>query len=275
MSDTTANNPTPITTPDEPPIAKPYLEVAGLKDVLHKELEMIQAIVTRMGGNSFQCKGWLIGIFAFVMAMNKDSNLFGPWVLVLIGPLFLFWYLDGFFLYVEQRYRDLYRFTVKKRTNPDYIAQTHTGKELSAKNSFYDLNYTNFEHQELLDKSVFMHFRVSVRSFFNGTKHNPSIDVLNKVQPPLTIGSVMVSKTLAPFYGMIFLFIVTIASSEKLKNIFSSGADTPKEPISIKLDSATLQILQKYGQMPVPVQVTVEMPPVIGAPAEKAKKGGE
>jgi hypothetical protein len=74
---------------------------------------------------------------------------------------------------------------------------------------------------------------------------------------------------------MIFLFIVTIASSEKLKNIFSSGADTPKEPISIKLDSATLQILQKYGQMPVPVQVTVEMPPVIGAPAEKAKKGGE
>jgi hypothetical protein len=258
MSDTTANNPTPITTPDEPPIAKPYLEVAGLKDVLHKELEMIQAIVTRMGGNSFQCKGWLIGIFAFVMAMNKDSNLFGPWVLVLIGPLFLFWYLDGFFLYVEQRYRDLYRFTVKKRTNPDYIAQTHTGKELSAKNSFYDLNYTNFEHQELLDKSVFMHFRVSVRSFFNGTKHNPSIDVLNKVQPPLTIGSVMVSKTLAPFYGMIFLFIVTIASSEKLKKWASIEANTPKDPIVVQLDSMSLQLLKNYPPQTIKVELNTK-----------------
>ena len=37
------------------------------KDIIHKELDLIQGVITRMASNSFEVKKWLIGILSVVV----------------------------------------------------------------------------------------------------------------------------------------------------------------------------------------------------------------
>ncbi len=73
-----------------------------------KHLEMIQAVISRMAGNSFLLKGWSITLTAavFALASNKDSHAL--LVLVALLPVIMFWWLDGFFLHQERLFRKLY-----------------------------------------------------------------------------------------------------------------------------------------------------------------------
>jgi hypothetical protein len=73
-----------------------------------KHLEMIQAVISRMAGNSFLLKGWSITLTAavFALASNKDSHAL--LVLVALLPVIMFWWLDGFFLHQERLFRELY-----------------------------------------------------------------------------------------------------------------------------------------------------------------------
>ena len=72
-----------------------------------KHLEMIQAVVTRMAQNSFAMKGWAVGIVAALLAFGaKDQNL--RFAILAILPCLVFWGLDGYYLALERRYRDLY-----------------------------------------------------------------------------------------------------------------------------------------------------------------------
>jgi hypothetical protein len=77
-----------------------------------KHLEFIQNIITRKNGNSFVIKGWSVTLVAALFALaakDTDKRL----LLVAYVPVFTFWFLDGFFLSFERRYRDLYE-TVSK-----------------------------------------------------------------------------------------------------------------------------------------------------------------
>lgn len=72
-----------------------------------KHLEFIQNVITRMNSNSFLIKGWTITLVSALFALAaKDSNL--KFVLVSYIAIPVFWILDGFFVAVERRYRDLY-----------------------------------------------------------------------------------------------------------------------------------------------------------------------
>lgn len=72
-----------------------------------KHLEFIQNVITRMNSNSFLIKGWTITLVSALFALAaKDSNL--KFVLVSYIAIPVFWILDGFFIAVEKRYRDLY-----------------------------------------------------------------------------------------------------------------------------------------------------------------------
>ena len=85
------------------------------KDVIHKELDLIQACITRMASNSFLLKGWTISIIAVVLALADKSlepALLSSLVLI---PLFSFWYLDAFFLRTEKMYRKMYQWVLEKR----------------------------------------------------------------------------------------------------------------------------------------------------------------
>jgi len=73
----------------------------------HKHLEFIQAAISRMSGNLFLLKGWSVTLIAALFALAaKDTNK--AYIVVAYFPLFIFWFLDGYFLAMERRYRSLY-----------------------------------------------------------------------------------------------------------------------------------------------------------------------
>ena len=70
-------------------------------------LKMIQAVITRMAGNSFLIKGWSVMLVAalFALAAANTNALF---VYLAYFPAFMFWALDAYFLRQERLFRKLY-----------------------------------------------------------------------------------------------------------------------------------------------------------------------
>lgn len=84
-----------------------------------KHLEFIQNTILRMASNSFFLKGWtvtiIVGIFIFADSTNNDSR----YLYIVLLPIICFWVLDGFYLYQEKLFRQLYNKV--KDTNEDLI----------------------------------------------------------------------------------------------------------------------------------------------------------
>ncbi|MDY0144035.1 MAG: hypothetical protein RBR97_19310 [Bacteroidales bacterium] len=70
-------------------------------------LEFVENTITRLGGNSFNLKGWCITIVAAFLAIYADKG--NPiFLYVAIAPTVLFWILDAKYLRAERQYRRLY-----------------------------------------------------------------------------------------------------------------------------------------------------------------------
>jgi len=78
-----------------------------------KHLEFLQLTITRMNVNSFLLKGWTITLISalFVLAA-KDAN--SNYIMITYIVIPSFWTLDGYFLSIERRYRDLYNEVTRK-----------------------------------------------------------------------------------------------------------------------------------------------------------------
>jgi hypothetical protein len=92
------------------------------KEILHKEIDLIQSIISRLANNSFLIKGWVITIIVGVLALSNGTIIvsdvkFLP--VVLLIPLISFWYLDAFFLHKERMYRKLYNWVINNRMYSD------------------------------------------------------------------------------------------------------------------------------------------------------------
>ena len=119
--------------------AKDYItsdEGAKLQNVLHKELDLIQAVITRMAQNSFYMKGWCITLVAAIFSLSEKvatkTDVFVP--LAILSAFF--WVLDTNYLRLEKKYRDLYKMVLKRRLEKgDY-------------GDLYSLNYNLAEKQE-------------------------------------------------------------------------------------------------------------------------------
>lgn len=72
-----------------------------------KHLEMIQNIITRMANNSFLLKGWAVTLLAGIFALGWNEDGFLHYLLAYI-PVFMFWFLDAYYLKQERLYRILY-----------------------------------------------------------------------------------------------------------------------------------------------------------------------
>jgi hypothetical protein len=73
----------------------------------HKHLEMIQAIVSRLAGNSFSIKGWSVTLVSALFALAaKDANV--QYAAMALLPALCFWGLDGYYLRQERLFRKLY-----------------------------------------------------------------------------------------------------------------------------------------------------------------------
>lgn len=82
-----------------------------------KHLEMIQAVITRMAGNSFALKGWAVTLVAGLFALSgQDADPL--YYLVAYIPIVVFWYLDAFYLMQERLYRNLYE-KVRKQSEEE------------------------------------------------------------------------------------------------------------------------------------------------------------
>jgi len=103
-------------------------------EIIHKEIDLIQGVISRMANNSFLLKGWLISLIAVVLALSKDSWLscnIPMLLLILCFPLIIFWYLDAFFLHREKCFRKLYEWVIKNR--------------ITSNENLYSLDFKPFE----------------------------------------------------------------------------------------------------------------------------------
>lgn len=139
------------------------------KEEIHKELDLIQTIITRMAANSFEVKKWLIGILTAIVVFKQEELLGGNGGLmwVLLVPIAAFWYLDAFFISTEKLYREMYKWVITNRSSTDKY--------------LYDLNTLERE--------------------------NPDGTTTNLVQTQNNVWHVAFSKTLWPFYLVPVLFV--------------------------------------------------------------------
>ena len=82
---------------------------------IHKEIDLIQACITRMAQNSFVIKGWFVSIYAVILALLPERVNMFLLCISLVAVNVIFWYLDGFFLRTEKLYRKMYDWILEER----------------------------------------------------------------------------------------------------------------------------------------------------------------
>ena len=99
-----------------------------------KHLEMTQAVINRLGRNSFLLKSWSMTILVAAMVLIAKENLQNQYfVLVLFLPVAGFWILDGYFLWQERLLRHVYD-DIREQTDTDFKMDLgkHKGKPKSS-----------------------------------------------------------------------------------------------------------------------------------------------
>lgn len=71
-------------------------------------LTFVQGVINRMAANSFLVKGWTIALVAALLAIAAEKITFA-YLLVVLVPVLLFWWLDTYYLVQEKLYRELYK----------------------------------------------------------------------------------------------------------------------------------------------------------------------
>ncbi|MCK5492349.1 MAG: hypothetical protein KAJ14_04480 [Candidatus Omnitrophica bacterium] len=96
-----------------------------------KHLEIIQGVINRMAQCSFLLKGWTVVLVSALFALAaKDSNIL--FIYLAYFPAIAFWILDGYYLYQERLYRNLYDKT--RNTEESNIDFSMNKKEFEGKN---------------------------------------------------------------------------------------------------------------------------------------------
>jgi hypothetical protein len=73
-----------------------------------KHMEMIQAVVARLAGNSFLIKGWALTLTVALLGFAVNTNSSGL-AAVAILPIIVFWRLDAYYLHTEWLFRELHK----------------------------------------------------------------------------------------------------------------------------------------------------------------------
>ena len=85
-----------------------------------KHLEMTQAIINRLGSNSFQLKGWSMTLIVAAIVLIARYDLKIPHLILgLVLPILGFWILDGYFLWQERLFRKVYD-EIRRQDNTDF-----------------------------------------------------------------------------------------------------------------------------------------------------------
>lgn len=91
-----------------------------------KHLEFLQAVITRLAGNSFLIKGWSVTLTTAIIGFAVKEG--GPgFALVGLAPVTVFALLDAYYLGLEKAFRD--RFEIAAAT---YVAGNPPDFDMSA-----------------------------------------------------------------------------------------------------------------------------------------------
>ena len=72
-----------------------------------KHLEFIQGVINRLASDSFRLKGWSVVLVSALFVLSaREGRL--ELVSTAFVPVFVFWGLDGYFLWQERLFRALY-----------------------------------------------------------------------------------------------------------------------------------------------------------------------
>ncbi len=72
-----------------------------------KHLDFIQAVISRLAGNSFLLKGWAVTLVSALFALSAYDRR-AAFIIVAYMPVFVFWTLDAYYLALERRFRSLF-----------------------------------------------------------------------------------------------------------------------------------------------------------------------
>lgn len=96
-------------------------------DAKLKHLEFIQAVISRMAGNSFLLRGWSVTLVVAVLALANGQDSKKLLIILAVFPVLMFWGLDGYFLRQERLFRKLYdRIRLLKEEEIDFSMDTST-----------------------------------------------------------------------------------------------------------------------------------------------------
>lgn len=88
-----------------------------------EHLKMIQAVITRMGQNSFSLKGWAVTLLSALLGLAAaGSNV--QFALIAYVPAVVFWGLDTYYLYQERLFRKLYDRVRSENGKSDFSMNT-------------------------------------------------------------------------------------------------------------------------------------------------------
>ena len=99
-------------------------------------LQMMQSNIERMATNSANCKTWMVAFVTAFMALGNTIPVANYWLALGIIPVFLFWYLDTFYLHLERGMRNRERDFLNKWANDkddEYVRALYNFKPLRVK----------------------------------------------------------------------------------------------------------------------------------------------
>ncbi|WP_452602044.1 hypothetical protein [Pontimicrobium sp. MEBiC06410] len=99
-----------------------------MNDNKFKHLDYIHNTINRMSSNSFLIKGWTISIVS-ILFIFTDDKMNKQFLIITLLPIIIFWYLNGFFLQQERKYRALYdKVRLIDENNIDFAMSTNEFK---------------------------------------------------------------------------------------------------------------------------------------------------
>lgn len=98
-------------------LASPFAPADNPAIIAH--LNMLQAVITRLAGNSAQAKTWCVAIVSALFGLAAATKS-GRIAVAAIIPILVFGFVDAAYLANEKAYRDLYNRIVAKIRSGSY-----------------------------------------------------------------------------------------------------------------------------------------------------------
>lgn len=89
------------------------------KEVMEKEIDLIQSCILRMAANTSEIKNWTVVLITVVLALLPEKFNLKVLSLVCLSATVVMWYLASYYLFLERCFRLKYQWVIKNRLNTD------------------------------------------------------------------------------------------------------------------------------------------------------------